>query len=154
MNSNSLWSTLSGMSPNQGKFIVLVSGVIFVISMIINARNTSAKRKDPSSGNIFITLIAALGFISAYVISVIGLFIAIQQPAYFMSKSNADIKVFIYMLAVPLIFVGYQGSVGERDGDKATLIQKICDKLLLPVGFLLGVPLFIAIVMLLALSNK
>ena len=151
MNSSSLWSILSGMSSNQGKFIVLVSVVIFVVSTIINARNTSAKRKDPSSGNIFITLIAALGFISAYVLSVIGLFIAIQQPAYFMSKSNADIKVFIYMLAVPLVFIVYQGSAWERvNVDETTLIQNICDKLLLPVGFLLGVPLFIAIVMLLA----
>lgn len=143
------------MSSNQGKFIVLVSVVIFVFSMIINQRNTSAKKKDPSSGNAFIPFIAALGFISAYVLSVIGLFIAIQQPAYFMSKSNADIKVFIYMLAVPLVFIVYQGSAWERvNVDETTLIQNICDKLLLPVGFLLGVPLFIAIVMLLVLSNK
>ena len=148
MNSSSLWSILSGMSPNQGKFIVLVSGVIFVISMIINARNTSAKKKDPSSGNIFITLIAAIGFISAYVLSVIGLFIAVQQPEYSMIKSNAGTKVVVYLLAVPLIFVFYQGSIGERDGDNATLIQKICERLLPLISLFLGVPLLFAIVML------
>ena len=153
MNSSSLWSILSGMSPNQGKFIVFVSVVIFVFSMILNQRNTSAKKKDPSSGNAFIPFIAALGFISAYVLSVIGLFISVQEPAYY--KSNADIKVFIYMLAVPLVFIVYQGSAWERvNVVETTLIQNICDKLLLPVGFLLGVPLFIAFVMLLVLSNK